>query len=162
MKSKTLTSKMASAKEREGQELGKEILEILKGKGKGKGKSELAPSLSSISPRKRSAQHVDGEASHQVAKKKHKNETVSAPSLKSDPKSSITMKGRSRSFGGGTGSSDITAASSITQGTSSLAKKFSKLTPLQERMRAKLDGAKFRLLNEQLYTSRGDEVFDLF
>ena len=37
-----------------------------------------------------------------------------------------------------------------------------RLSELQERMRAKLEGAKFRLLNEQLYTTRGDEAFKAF
>ena len=38
----------------------------------------------------------------------------------------------------------------------------SKLTPLQQKMKEKLSGARFRWLNEQLYTTKGDESFSLF
>ncbi|KAI9316117.1 methyltransferase-domain-containing protein [Dichotomocladium elegans] len=37
-----------------------------------------------------------------------------------------------------------------------------KLTPLQQKMREKLTGARFRWLNEQLYTAPGDVSFKLF
>ncbi|KAI9479595.1 methyltransferase-domain-containing protein [Zychaea mexicana] len=37
-----------------------------------------------------------------------------------------------------------------------------KLTPLQQKMKEKLSGARFRWLNEQLYTTKGDESFKLF
>ncbi|ORZ00471.1 methyltransferase-domain-containing protein, partial [Syncephalastrum racemosum] len=37
-----------------------------------------------------------------------------------------------------------------------------KLTPLQQKMKEKLSGARFRWLNEQLYTTKGDEAFKLF
>ncbi|KAG0203781.1 25S rRNA (adenine645-N1)-methyltransferase [Mortierella sp. GBA30] len=37
-----------------------------------------------------------------------------------------------------------------------------KLTKLQEQMRKTLAGGKFRFLNEQLYTTTGEEAFDLF
>ncbi|KAI8381571.1 methyltransferase-domain-containing protein [Radiomyces spectabilis] len=36
------------------------------------------------------------------------------------------------------------------------------LTPLQRKMKEKLSGARFRWLNEQLYTTKGDEAFNLF
>ncbi|KAI9597833.1 methyltransferase-domain-containing protein [Syncephalis fuscata] len=36
------------------------------------------------------------------------------------------------------------------------------LTPLQQKMKKKLQGARFRWLNEQLYTSPGDTAFKLF
>jgi len=38
----------------------------------------------------------------------------------------------------------------------------SKLSALQSKFKAKLEGAKFRWLNEQLYTTRGTEAFDMF
>lgn len=37
-----------------------------------------------------------------------------------------------------------------------------KLTPLQQKMSVKLNGAKFRYLNEKLYTTKSTEAFDLF
>lgn len=37
-----------------------------------------------------------------------------------------------------------------------------KLTKLQEQMKKTLAGGKFRFLNEQLYTTTGEEAFDLF
>ncbi|CDH53960.1 methyltransferase domain containing protein [Lichtheimia corymbifera JMRC:FSU:9682] len=37
-----------------------------------------------------------------------------------------------------------------------------KLTALQQKMKEKLSGARFRWLNEQLYTTKGDESFKLF
>lgn len=37
----------------------------------------------------------------------------------------------------------------------------SKLSPLQEQMKAKLDGAQFRWINEQLYTTTGTEALEL-
>uniref|UniRef100_A0A7S2SF88 Ribosomal RNA-processing protein 8 n=1 Tax=Rhizochromulina marina TaxID=1034831 RepID=A0A7S2SF88_9STRA len=36
------------------------------------------------------------------------------------------------------------------------------LSALQDRFRSKLEGAKFRMLNEQLYTTRGEEAFRSF
>lgn len=36
------------------------------------------------------------------------------------------------------------------------------LTPLQRKMKEKLSGARFRWLNEQLYTTPGDKSFKLF
>ena len=38
----------------------------------------------------------------------------------------------------------------------------SKLSDLQRKFRDKLDGARFRSLNEKLYTCRGQEAFDMF
>lgn len=37
-----------------------------------------------------------------------------------------------------------------------------KLTALQQKMKDKLSGSRFRWLNEQLYTTPGDESFTLF
>ncbi|KAJ2958688.1 hypothetical protein NQZ79_g5710 [Umbelopsis isabellina] len=42
------------------------------------------------------------------------------------------------------------------------AKQQPKLTPLQQKMKEKLSGSRFRWLNEQLYTTPGDEAFTLF
>lgn len=36
------------------------------------------------------------------------------------------------------------------------------LTPLQRKMKEKLSGARFRWLNEQLYTTPGNKSFELF
>jgi hypothetical protein len=36
------------------------------------------------------------------------------------------------------------------------------LTPLQRKMKEKLSGARFRWLNEQLYTTPGNKSFKLF
>lgn len=38
----------------------------------------------------------------------------------------------------------------------------SKLSQMQEAMRKRLDGGKFRMLNEQLYTTTGDSAFATF
>ncbi|KAI8141997.1 methyltransferase-domain-containing protein, partial [Fennellomyces sp. T-0311] len=40
--------------------------------------------------------------------------------------------------------------------------KKSTLTPMQQKMKEKLSGARFRWLNEQLYTTKGNESFTLF
>ena len=53
--------------------------------------------------------------------------------------------------GSGGGGSSSAALSSVGRG---------KLTVLQERMKAKLEGAKFRLINEELYTTRGEEAYE--
>ena len=37
-----------------------------------------------------------------------------------------------------------------------------KLTALQAKMQQRLEGAQFRMINEHLYTTRGDEMFDKF
>ncbi|KAL1928055.1 hypothetical protein VTP01DRAFT_2971 [Rhizomucor pusillus] len=42
------------------------------------------------------------------------------------------------------------------------AEKPSKLTALQQKMKDKLSGARFRWLNEQLYTTRGNEAYKIF
>ena len=36
------------------------------------------------------------------------------------------------------------------------------LTPLQEKLKQRLDGARFRWLNEKLYKSKGSDMFKLF
>ncbi len=37
-----------------------------------------------------------------------------------------------------------------------------KLTPLQEKMRKKLEGSKFRMINEMLYKNTGDHAYSVF
>lgn len=41
-------------------------------------------------------------------------------------------------------------------------KKTSKYSALQEKFKKKLEGARFRVINEQLYTCKGNEAFDSF
>jgi ribosomal RNA-processing protein 8 len=41
-------------------------------------------------------------------------------------------------------------------------KKLSGLSKMQEQMRKRLDGGKFRMLNEQLYTTTGKNAFETF
>lgn len=86
-----------------------------------------------------------------IPKKKHV--------VKGNEPSSVTMKHRSQSF--------RSHHEKVPQGSSGdgiLSSKGSskKLSALQDRMRAKLEGAKFRMLNETLYTTTGNEAFKSF
>ena len=107
------------------------------------GKKRHSPGMATAASAKGGGENDAGVRKQDVPKKKQKKDE------------SVTMKGRSKTFavapgagGGGGGSSTLKL------------KGASKLTSLQERMKAKLEGAKFRLLNERLYTSTGSEAFE--
>lgn len=53
-------------------------------------------------------------------------------------------------------------SSSSSTAPKTVSKPGTKLTALQQKMKEKLSGARFRWLNEQLYTTKGDESFKLF
>jgi hypothetical protein len=59
-------------------------------------------------------------------------------------------------------SSSPTANKVIKTIPSSVTLESNKLTPLQEKLKQQLDGARFRWLNERLYKSKGSDMYSLF
>ena len=87
-----------------------------------------------------------------------------SPSKKKIRHESVTMKGRAQSYAP-RADEDVAKARVAAGGGASIGGRLGKssgLTSLQERMRAKLEGGKFRMLNEQLYTTTGREAFESF
>lgn len=97
------------------------------------------------------------------AAKVHKNKKPSAKVAKQQSKAIAAQQQRKQS----SSNSNTNAKASKGSGASSSgggakASAGSRLSQMQEEMRRRLDGGKFRMLNEQLYTSTGDKAFSTF
>jgi ribosomal RNA-processing protein 8 len=88
-----------------------------------------------------------------------------APLAKKDVKSAVQDKKKSKKEEAAPTKKEKKAAAATpapTPAQATPAAKQPKLTKLQEQMKKTLAGGKFRFLNEQLYTTTGEEAFDLF
>lgn len=88
-----------------------------------------------------------------------------APLAKKDVKSAVQDKKKNKKEEAApatTKKEKKAAAATLAPAAAAPAAKQPKLTKLQEQMKKTLAGGKFRFLNEQLYTTTGEEAFDLF
>ncbi|KAG0004375.1 25S rRNA (adenine645-N1)-methyltransferase [Modicella reniformis] len=81
--------------------------------------------------------------------------------LRSNKKEKGIKKEESKKGESGSNSETKSSSSSVVAATPTKSK-LPKLTKLQEQMKKTLAGGKFRFLNEQLYTTTGEEAFELF
>ncbi|KAG0318482.1 25S rRNA (adenine645-N1)-methyltransferase [Dissophora globulifera] len=96
------------------------------------------------------------------------DEEDATPLSKADAKSALQDKKDKKAKKGKDSKNDIAASDKEKQtpapkeSAPSTQSKQPKLTKLQEQMKKTLAGGKFRFLNEQLYTTTGEEAFELF
>ncbi|KAF9179816.1 25S rRNA (adenine645-N1)-methyltransferase [Haplosporangium sp. Z 767] len=108
-------------------------------------------------------------ALEELQKSLGEGEEDEAPLAKSDVKSAVEGKKKKNKKDSTSATLAITekkehakAVSAPTSTPAAAQQQQPKLTKLQEQMKKTLAGGKFRFLNEQLYTTTGEEAFDLF